>query len=51
MKIRIGNNNTIKKSNIGNNKIEAKENIITSIIIPIITGLIIAGIVFYLGWN
>lgn len=53
--INIGNNNKINKSIIGNNnKIETpKDNkfILKNIIIPIIVGLIVAGIVFLLKWN
>lgn len=53
--INIGNNNKINKSIIGNNnKIEApKDNkfVLKNIIVPIIVGLIIAGIVFLLKWN
>ena len=53
--INIGNNNKINKSIIGNNnKTEiSKDNkfILKNIIIPIIVGLIIAGIVFLLKWN
>ncbi|CCZ57769.1 unknown [Clostridium sp. CAG:762] len=53
--IKIGNNNKINKSIIGSdNKIEKekdKKYILTNIIIPIIVGLIIAGIVFLLKWN
>lgn len=53
MKIKIGNNNTIKNSNIGDNKIEKEENnyTIMTIFITIITGIIVAGIVYYLGWS
>jgi len=52
MAIKIGNNSKIKKSIIGNNnKIENKDNLIVTIIITIITGIIVAGIVYYLGWN
>ena len=53
--IKIGNNNKINKSVIGNNnklnKSEDRSFILTNIIIPIIVGLIIAGIVFLLKWN
>ncbi len=53
--IKIGNNNKINKSVIGNNNgiTNEKENkfILKNIIIPIIVGLIIAGIVFFLKWN
>ncbi len=53
--IKIGNNNKINKSVIGNNNgiANEKENkfILKNIIIPIIVGLIIAGIVFSLKWN
>lgn len=52
MAIKIGNNTKIKKSIIGNNnKIENKDNFIITIIITIMTGVVIAGIVYYLGWN
>lgn len=53
MKIEIGDKNKIENSVIGNdNKIlEKKENKIVKIIIEIIIGIIIAGIVFWLGWN
>lgn len=53
MKIKIRDNNKIKNSNIGiNNKINYEsDNKIFAIIIEIIVGVIIAGIVFYLGWN
>lgn len=53
--INIGNNNKINKSIIGNNnKIESpKDNkfVLKNIIVPIIVGLVIAGIVFLLKWN
>lgn len=53
--IKIGNNNKINKSVIGNNnkvkKSDDKNFILTNIIIPIMVGLIIAGIVFLLKWN
>lgn len=54
--INIGNNNKINKSIIGNNnktELPSKDNkfILKNIIIPIIVGLIIAGIVFLLKWN
>lgn len=53
--INIGNNNKINKSIIGNNnKTENPKDskfILKNIIIPIIVGLIIAGIVFLLKWN
>ena len=53
--IKIGNNNKISKSVIGNNNevTDEKEKnfILKNIIIPIIVGLIIAGIVFLLKWN
>lgn len=52
--INIGNNNKIKDSTIGNNNIkkdDKKTNALKDIFIPILVGLIIAGIVFYLGWN
>lgn len=53
--IRIGNNNKINKSIVGNNNEFKEENgknfILTNIVIPIIVGLIIAGIVFLLNWN
>ena len=53
--IKIGNNNKINKSIIGNNNEKREEKdknfILTNIIIPIIVGLIIAGIVFLLEWN
>ena len=53
--IKIGNNNKINKSIIENNngikKEKDKSFILTNIIIPIIVGLIIAGIVFLLKWN
>lgn len=53
--IKIGNNNKINKSIVGNNNqiTDEKDNkfILKNIIIPIIVGLIIAGIVFFLKWN
>ncbi len=53
--INTGNNNKINKSIIGNNNKTESTNdnkfILKNIIIPIIVGLIIAGIVFLLKWN
>ncbi len=53
--IKIGNNNKINKSIVGNNnKIKMNKDgnfIIKDILLPIIVGLIIAGIVFLLNWN
>lgn len=51
--MKIGNNNKIQKSVIGNNnKLNTKEeNKVVLIIIEIIVGIIIAGVVFLLGWN
>ena len=52
MKFSLGNNNKIKNSIIGNkNKIEQKEDILVTIIISIIAGVIGGGILYYLGWN
>ena len=55
MKIDIGDNNKIENSNIGkNNKQQSNKKlveIIISIIITIVTGVIIAYIVYKLGWN
>ncbi len=53
MKLNIGNNNTIKKSIIGNknNIPNKKENKFLTIIIEIVIGVIIAGIAFLLGWS
>lgn len=53
--VNIGNKNIIKNSTVGNNNTILKEdkkiNVLVHIIIPILIGIIIAGIVFYLGWN
>lgn len=52
--ISIGNKNKIKKTIIGsNNKIDKSEDkfILKNIVIPILVGLIVAGIVFILKWN
>lgn len=52
--INIGNNNNINNSTIGNNNNKnekPKDNHWVSILISIITGLIVAGIVYFLGWN
>ena len=60
--IKIGNNNKINKSIIGNNKnyngcnVMVKNDkekcfVLKNIIIPVVVGLIIAGIVFLLKWN
>lgn len=57
MKIEIGDKNTIKDSVIGNNnnnnneQSKKKGNKLVKIIAEIIIGVIIAGIVFWLGWN
>lgn len=55
MSVNIGNKNIIKNSTVGNNNTILKEdkkiNVLVHIIIPILVGIIIAGIVFYLGWN
>ena len=52
MGINIGDNNNIKKSVIGNdNRTEKKDDILVTIIISIVAGVIVAGIAFYLGWN
>lgn len=54
MKVNIGNNNKINKNVIGSNnsiKTEKKENIFVTILITTLTGIVIAGIVYYLGWN
>lgn len=55
MSIKISNKNKIKNSIIGDNNIiqteKKKINILVDIIIPILVGLVIAGIVFYIGWN
>ncbi len=53
--IKIGNNNKFNKSVIGNNnETISPENgkfVLKNIIIPIMVGLITAGIVFLLKWN
>ncbi len=53
--IKIGNNNKINKSVIGNNNEttspEEEKFVLKNIIIPIMVGLITAGIVFLLKWN
>ena len=60
MKINIGNNNEIKNSTIGykNNNVEEnpkKDNnvtkIIMDVIVAIIGGLIVAFLIYKLGWN
>lgn len=54
MKINIGNNNKIKKSIIGNdnnNNSKKDDNKLFKIIIEIAIGLVIAFIVYKLGWN
>lgn len=60
MKINIGNNNEIKNSTIGyknNNVEENPENdnnvtkIIMDVIVAIIGGLIVAFLIYKLGWN
>lgn len=56
MKIEISDKNTIQDSVIGNNNInnkksKEKENKLIKIIAEIIIGVIIAGIIFWLGWN
>lgn len=52
MSIKIGNKNKVKNSIIGsNNSIEKKNNLLIEILITIITGVIIAGIVYFIGWN
>lgn len=54
MKISIGNNNRIKNSTIGNNNnnnSKDKDNKTIKIIIEIVVGLIVAFIVYKLGWN
>lgn len=53
MRINIGNNNKIKNSIIGNNNNNSKEkdNKIVMIIIEIAIGLLVAFIVYKLGWN
>lgn len=52
MSIKIGTKTKVKKSIVGNNnKVENKENILITIIITIFTGIIVGGIIYYLGWN
>lgn len=52
MSIKIGPKTKVKNSIVGNNnKVENKENILITIIITIFTGIIVGGIVYYLGWN
>lgn len=51
--IRLGNENKIKNSVVGNNNQirEKKENQLLTIVITIITGVIVGGIIYLLGWN
>ncbi len=52
MSIKIGPKTKVKNSIVGNNnKVENKENILITIIITIFTGIIVGGIIYYLGWN
>ena len=52
MSIKIGHKTKVKNSIVGNNnKVENKENILITIIITIFTGIIVGGIIYYLGWN
>lgn len=52
MSVKIGSKTKVKKSIVGNNnKVENKENILITIIITIFTGIIVGGIIYYLGWN
>ena len=52
MSIKIGSKTKVKKSIVGNNnKVENKENILITITITIFTGIIVGGIIYYLGWN
>lgn len=50
---KIGNNNKIKNSIIGNNNSvpDKKDNHLITIIITITTGIIIGGVLYFLGWN
>ena len=55
MGIKIGNNNKIKNSTIGNNNsVDKKENkiwiIIRDILIAVIAGLIVAYLAYKFGW-
>lgn len=53
--IKIGNNNKINKSIIGNsNEVNDKSSnrlILENYVLPVIVGLTVAGIVFLLKWN
>lgn len=52
MSIKIGSKTKVKNSIVGNNnKVENKENILITITITIFTGIIVGGIIYYLGWN
>lgn len=55
MGINIGNNNKIKNSVIGNNKIEQEKSsfskILISLLITIIAGLIVGYCIYKFGWN
>ena len=52
MSIKIGPKTKVKNSIVGNNnKVENKENILITINITIFTGIIVGGIIYYLGWN
>lgn len=52
MSIKIEPKTKVKNSIVGNNnKVENKENILITIIITIFTGIIVGGIIYYLGWN
>ena len=52
MSIKVGNKSKIKKSIIGNNnKVENQEKILITILVTIITGVIVGGLIYCLGWN
>lgn len=52
MNIKFGDKVKIKKSIIGNNNnAENKEKFWVTIIVTILTGVIVGGIIYYLGWN
>ena len=52
MSIKIEPKTKVKNSIVGNNnKVENKENVLITIIITIFTGIIVGGIIYYLGWN
>lgn len=56
MRINIGNNNKIKGSIIGNDNTQIKEKekdskIAIELIIAVISGLIVAFLIYIFGWN